>query len=101
MTNTVEQLIEQLQRFNPLARVVPDLDIQGVSPATRCCVSVADDPDLNEEITSLEEKVEELDMANQAARADLVRVNQLCLQAAGTKKTLIEAIEKITTKHDK
>lgn len=56
---TVKQVIEELTRFNPEARVDPPVEIKGHSPAVECIIAC----DRNE-IYALESRVKHLEAEN-------------------------------------
>lgn len=58
---TVKHVIEELNRFNPEARVEDDVEIKGHSPATQCTIRVVGSPTKDEYIEELEEKIEKME----------------------------------------
>lgn len=60
MIQTVGDVIRELQRFNPNARVEPCVDIQGVSPAIECRITDVVNAELATKNYDLEEENDEL-----------------------------------------
>jgi hypothetical protein len=54
---TVEQVISDLSRFSPNARVSPEVDVQGVSPAVECKIIDTENEDLLSRIEELEDTI--------------------------------------------
>lgn len=68
----VKDLLKDLKRFNPEARVVPEIRIDGPSPATQCNVECWK---LDSEIEELEEKLESAEDDRDEANRELEKLN--------------------------
>lgn len=90
--NTVEQAIQELQRFNPLARIATPVDIGGVSPSTECSITVD-----RTEIDSLQEIIDalEIDLKKADDKIDEVRGVIKDVDGGTPVTSLISAIEDI------
>jgi len=69
----VKELLEELQRFNPEARLEHEVEVCGVSPATQCTViggSFDDIEELKRQAKDLDERNDELLLACKKIRSE-------------------------------